>query len=67
MPQIIPKEILREVYERSSRGDMDDAQCAVWLPDVCAMVLGLLQEAEARERAMVMVQRGVDIKRNRTG
>ena len=67
MSQKIPKEKLRDLYDRSISGQLDPTQAAVWLPDVCAMALGLLQEAEARERAMVMAQRIEQFKKRYEG
>ena len=67
MAQKIPKEKLRDLYERSASGLLDPAQCAEWLPDVCAMALDLLREAEARERAMAMARRIEDFRRRREG
>jgi len=67
MSQKIPREKLRDLYERSANGLLDPAQCAIWLPDVCAMALDLLREAEARERAMAMARRVEDFRKRREG
>jgi hypothetical protein len=67
MSQKIPKEKLRDLYERSVNGLLDASQCAIWLPDVCAMALDLLREAEARERAMAMARRVEDFRKRREG
>ena len=67
MPQKIPKEKLRDLYERSVNSQLAPEQCAIWLPEVCAMALELLDEAEARERAMALIERVEQFKRNRRG
>ena len=67
MSQKIPKEKLQDLYERSASQLMEAAQCAVWLPEVCAMALDLLDEAEARERAMVMLRRIEQFKKAHEG
>ena len=63
--KIIPKETLQDLHERSSNGIMDPAQCAIWLPEVCAYALELLYENEYRERVMKMIKKVDQFKKNR--
>ena len=65
MPQKIPKEKLRDLYERSVNTQLSPEQCAIWLPEVCAMALELIDEAEAREGAMALIERVEQFRRNR--
>lgn len=65
MSEKIPKEKLRDLYERSCNHLMDPAQCAIWLPEVCKYALTLLEEKEAREKAIAIVQKIKNLKRNR--
>ena len=67
MSQKIPKEKLRDLYERSLEQAIEPAQCAVWLPVVCELALELLEEKEARERAMAMLSRLQQFKKGQRG
>ena len=64
MSQKIPKEKLQDLLERSSCGIMDDSQCAIWLPEVCAYALELVREEEHRERMMTLIKKVEDYRKD---
>ncbi len=67
MSQKIPKEKLIELYERSVNCLLPAEQCAIWLPEVCALALDLLNEKESREKMIEMVKKVEDVKKKRKG